>query len=463
MNKKMNKQELEFILQEGEGYKVEFKEKLANVDKDIVAFANAGGGKIFVGVGDEGKVRGVDVDNRIKSEIQTIARNCDPPVEIKLEIFENILIVHVEEGNDKPYKCKEGFYMRIGTNSQKMKRDEIVRMVIGERRIRFDELINKEFDFKRDFDEEKFRSFLKENSLFGDLETKDVLISLNLAAKKEREIFMNNAGVLFFAKNPPKFFLNAYLDCVLFKGKDRSDVIDRKTFRLGLFEQLSSAKEFVKKHLNLSYNFKEFERKEEYEIPLRAIEEAVVNALMHRDYFLKGANISLFIYNDRLEIISPGGLPRGLDKSNFGKLSVRRNQIIADIFSKTPYVEQIGSGISRMRNLLRKANLPAPKFEMDGFFIVVFRRKEPLKGPEKEPLKGPENRQEKIIEFVGMREKVKRNEIIVGLAISLGTLKKDIAKLVSKGAIKRIGSDKTGYYVLNREQKENEKENNGNG
>ncbi len=310
----MDKKELDFILQEGEGYKIEFKESLANVDKEMVALANASGGRIFLGVTDKDEIKGIEVTNKLKSEIQSIARNCDPPVEIKLEIFENILIVYVGEGKDKPYKCKEGFYMRIGANSQKMKRDEIIRMVIGEGKIRFDELINKEFDFEKDFSEEGFRLFLKENNLFSELNTKDVLVSLGLARKEEKELFINNAGILFFAKDPQKFFLHAYFDCVLFKGKEKSDVIDRKTFRVGLLDQLSSARDFVKKHLNLSYEFKQFEREEKYEIPLRAIEEAIVNALMHRDYFFKGANVSLYIYDDRLEVVSPGGLPKGLDK-----------------------------------------------------------------------------------------------------------------------------------------------------
>ncbi|MCG2809485.1 MAG: transcriptional regulator, partial [Candidatus Portnoybacteria bacterium] len=253
----MNKQKLKFILQQGEGLGIEFKESIGSLAQE----------------------------------------------------FENILIVEVKESKNKPYKCSSGFYLRQGANSQKMTRDEILDFAVGEGKIRFDEQINKEFGFPRDFDEEKFKSFLKENNLFTGLEVKDVLVNLGLALKNGKKIFLNNAGVLFFSKDPQRFFIHAYLDCVLFKGKDKSEVIDRKIFRLGLLEQLSSAKKFVKRHLNLSYEFNDFERKETYEIPLRAIEEALVNALMHRDYFFKGANISLFIYGDRVEVVSPGGLP----------------------------------------------------------------------------------------------------------------------------------------------------------
>ncbi len=446
----MNESRLQFIMQEGEGLKIEFKHSFdKSLAKEIVAFANAKGGKIFLGVGDNSEAVGIKATNRLKSQIQDIANNCDPAIEIDLERHGNILIVEAKEGKDKPYKCKEGFFIRIGPNSQKMKRNKIIELATSKGKIRFDEKINKEFDFKKDFDKGKFKMFLKENNLFTGLETKDILASLGLASREKKKLFLNNAGILFFAKNPQKFFLHSYLDCILFKGKDKSKVIDRKTFRSDLLGQLSSAKEFVKKHLNLGYEFEGFERKEEYEIPLRAIEEALVNALMHRDYFFKGANISLFIYDDRLEIVSPGGLPNGLDRKNFGRISVRRNQIIADIFSKTPYVEQIGSGIKRMKNLMKKANLSPPKFEMNNFFAVTFKRKKPLIEPLPEPLIEPlPEPSKKIIKFIGRNKKVNRLKIISQIGLSRATATRHLSKLKKKGMIKYLGSKKNGYYIL---------------
>ncbi len=131
----------------------------------------------------------------------------------------------------------------------------------------------------------------------------------------------------------------------------------------------------------------------------------------------------------------------GLDKRNFGRLSVRRNQIIADIFSKTPYVEQIGSGIKRMRTLLKKARLSPPKFEMDDFFVVTFRREEPLTEPLTEPLK-------KIIEFINQNKKVNRLDIINQLGFSRATATRHLSELKKKSIITYVGSKKRGYYVL---------------
>src|SRR3989338_5919971 len=123
----MNEKEFEFLLGQGEGFKLEFKSNFdsKNIGKEIVAFANSEGGRIFIGVNDKNKVVGVEITNKLKSEIQDIARNCDPSVKVELEIIDNILIVNVDEGLNKPYRCSAGFFLREGSNSQKLSTDEI--------------------------------------------------------------------------------------------------------------------------------------------------------------------------------------------------------------------------------------------------------------------------------------------------------------------------------------------------
>ena len=124
----MTEKELELILQEGEGYRIEFKEALSSIDKEITAFANASGGIIYIGITDDNQVKGITINNSLKSQIQTIARNCDPAIKIILREHrtsgqKDILMVEVREGTDKPYRCTSGFYNRIGPNAQKMNRE----------------------------------------------------------------------------------------------------------------------------------------------------------------------------------------------------------------------------------------------------------------------------------------------------------------------------------------------------
>ena len=117
----MTQHELEVICRNGEGQEVEFKRNInSDLSKELVAFSNAKGGKIFIGVDDSGKVTGVHIDNELKSRVEVMARDCDPAVVVRLEVFENILIVNVPEGKDKPYRCANGFYKRNGASSVKL-------------------------------------------------------------------------------------------------------------------------------------------------------------------------------------------------------------------------------------------------------------------------------------------------------------------------------------------------------
>ncbi len=129
---------------------------------------------------------------------------------------------------------------------------------------------------------------------------------------------------------------------------------------------LESALFFVKKHLNKGSTIKAFDREDSYEIPLEVLREAIVNALMHRDYSLTGTQVSLEIYDDRIEISNPGGAPANIYPNGLGKISIRRNEILANLFFRIGKVEKIGSGISRMRGGMKKANLPEPEFESNG-------------------------------------------------------------------------------------------------
>ena len=106
----MNKKELDIILKEGEGYKVEFKEGMNSLDKEIVAFANASGGRILLGAADDGTIKGISITNGLKSRIQYIANNCRPKVKLLFESFDNVLVINVREGDDKPYNNNRDKY-----------------------------------------------------------------------------------------------------------------------------------------------------------------------------------------------------------------------------------------------------------------------------------------------------------------------------------------------------------------
>jgi len=197
----MKSEELQLILEEGEGYKIEFKESLAAIDKEMIAFANASGGRIFLGIADNRQVKGITITNTLKSRIQDIANNCEPRIKIILEEAGNLLVINVREGEDKPYRRAAGFFTRVGPNSQKMTRNKIVDFFKSEGKIRFDELINLKFDYADHFDERKLDKFLRLAGISKLLDTPSILVNLGVAEKQENRVIFNNTGILFFTKN----------------------------------------------------------------------------------------------------------------------------------------------------------------------------------------------------------------------------------------------------------------------
>jgi len=455
----MDKKELKLILEEGEGQFIEFKENFdsKNLAKEICAFANAEGGRIFIGVNDKGEIKGIEITNRLHSQIQDTANNCDPSIKIKLEILENILIVNVEEGSSKPYQCSQGFYLRIGANSQKLSRDEIIEFSIGEGKIKFDEQINENFKFPEDFDEDKLNQYMELAGLTKNIPVKEILITLKVAKLVNNEIKLNNAGVLFFAKSPEKFFVNSKVVCVNYKTNEKVDILDKKIFDDGILNNILEAINHVEKHIDVRYEIKTAKRKEIPQFPDESYREAIVNAVMHRDYFDKSGDVIIEIFKNKLIISNPGGLVKWLRPEDFGKYSRARNQIIAELLSKTDYVEKVGSGINRIRDAMKEAGLPAPIFEYNTSFATILldetggNGKELTQGLRKINARFTQDlsdKEKEILEFIAKNEKIRSEDCEQFLKISRVTANKYFKMLIKKKLIVQKGGGKYTYYIL---------------
>lgn len=456
----MDKQKIiDFVLAEGEGYKIEFKESMSHIDREMVAFANASGGRIFIGITDDHKIGDIQINERIKSQIQDIARNCDPPVKIFLESIpykdKEVLLINVFEGDNKPYSCREGFFIRSGPITEKLRRDEVVTLFQREGKVRFDKLINPKFCFDSGFDFKKLEDFLLRAEIETNLSTNDILTNLGVAEKQEGKLFFNNSGVLFFAEDTKKFFESAYITCARFKGNDRSTVIDRADIYGNLITQVEESMKFLRRNIRLEYRFTgEPAREEIPEYPLEAIREAIINAAMHRDYFFTGSNIYLYIYSNRIEVISPGGLFK-LRYEDLGKRASRRNELIADLFFRVGFGEKMGSGITRMNRWMLDFGLEKPKIEVsENFFEITFY------GPGESIIEHKEidysaydlkERQIKASRYLEEKGKLALSQYIKLTGVSKATAQRDLNDLINKRLIERRGrkdGGKYSYYVF---------------
>jgi ATP-dependent DNA helicase RecG len=451
----MESKELKLIQEEGEGFLIEFKEKPSNLDKEIVAFANGSGGRIFIGISDSGDIKGIRITNKLKSQIQDIANNCEPPVKIRLEEIDSLLVIHVSSGQDKPYSCKSGFYTRIGPNAQKMKRNQIIEFFQSEGQIRFEELINLKFNYEKDFDPEKLNHFLTLAGIAKVLDTPSVLVNLGVAEHQEGSLMFNNTGIFFFARDLDRFYPHAGITCALYKGIEKVDVLDRKDFNKDIISNVDNAMLFLRQHIPVRYEFDGSpQRIEVPQVPLEAMREAVINAVCHRYYFEKGATVMVEIFDDRIEISSPGGLVKGLLKKDFGKKSVLRNPKFAGLFHRIGYIEKMGTGIKRMQNLMRKAGHSPIIFEFTTFVTAVFDRGTP------KDIQVSLQANEGLSE--GLNEGLKTLLAVISQNPGLNTrqtsqkldnrpiktLERQMKTLNQKGLIEHRGSKKTGGYYL---------------
>jgi ATP-dependent DNA helicase RecG len=246
----MNNKELDFLIQQGEGFNLEFKESYnSNVAREICAMANANGGKILIGVSDDGKMKSVVLTNKMKSEIQDLVRKFDPSFSVDISEFEGVIIIDVTEGKKKPYSTGGKFYMRQGACSQQLSRDEIRDFFIDEGLIRFDEKLNKKFDFKEDFSKEAYDNFLEKTGIETNLTRDEVLRNLELLENNQ----LKNAGVLMFCDKASKFISNATITCALFLGESKTKIIDSKEFDSDLYTNYQEAFKYLQSKLNTEY------------------------------------------------------------------------------------------------------------------------------------------------------------------------------------------------------------------
>lgn len=424
----MDKKELNLIIQKKEGQFIEFKETVdKSLPKEIVAFANASGGRILIGIDDFGNIKGVNITNQIKSEIQNIARNCDPQVKIDFEEHENVLIINVEEGGNKPYSCKEGFYMRMGPNSQKISRDEILKLAIKGGKIRFDEQICSNFDWN-DFDDEKFSYYLKLAGISYNLSREEILKNLKVLNTDG----FTNAGVLFFAKEPNKYIITSKIRCVHFLGDERVDILDKKEVDRGIVGNIEFAINYLKQLVPVKYKIEKLARDEFPAFPETAYRESIVNALVHFDYF-EGSEIAIEKLKNHIIITNKGELL--FDEKFFGKRSELRNRLLADLLSRTEYMERVGTGIKRIKESCRKNGNRVYFSYSDSFFVEISR------GAQDEAQdKAQDKAQVRKKILMALRIKpLSTSEILKksGLKSRSGYFKKTISQLVSEGLIEQ--------------------------
>jgi len=368
----MNPKKLQNLLALGEGFTTEFKRSgTSNLGREICAFANATGGMILLGVSDKGEVVGVGDHNKLKSAVQATARSAEPPIAVELESIGEVLCITVPAQHSKPYSFGGKFFIREGASSQQMSRDEIREFFYKEGLIQFDESPCEKFSLKNDLTEESWNLFCRRAKIPKDMDPVTALSNLHLLGPDGQ---MTHAGAWLLASDIRKFNISADVACALFMGTDKVKILDRRGFHSDVYSMIDETVAWILSKINVEYIIKHVKREERPELPEEALREAVVNALAHRDY-RSTANVQVYIFKDRVEIVSPGGLPAGMTEADLGIKSIPRNPLLFAMLYRMEAVEHIGSGIKRIRSLCQEYNVADPHLEVsDHWFTVSFPR-----------------------------------------------------------------------------------------
>ena len=315
---------------------------------------------------DDGEACGVANHNRLKSEVQSIARSADPPIAVEIESVGRVLFVRVPAQQSKPYSFGGKFFIREGASSQKMTREEIREFFIKEGLVRFDETPCRSFDLERDLTEHNWGRFAQRAGIPEGLEPVVTLENLHLVKGGA----ITHTGAWLLADDISCHTLRAGVTCALLRGVTKTHILDRKEFTADLYSIFEDCMEYLQSKLNTALIPHARGRVERLELPENALREALVNAIAHRDY-RSTANVQVHIFHDRVEIVSPGGLPAGMREEDLGTKSVPRNPLLFGMFFRMGLVEQIGSGIRRIRQLCLEHEVAAPVIEVSEHWVTT--------------------------------------------------------------------------------------------
>jgi ATP-dependent DNA helicase RecG len=423
----------------------------------VSAFSNTKGGKIYIGVDDNGTINGVLLGKgTLESLANSIKQNTDPKIfpDITEEkkYSRTIIKVFVPEYPVKPVWVKEKVYVRVGKTNQRIPVEKIRQLIKTNTPFHWDKQISPEFKLS-DINIGDIEYFVQrvKNERNSDIEpkakTSAVLEKLNLVKSGK----LTNAAILLFGKDPQKYFPRSLVKCALFADNKAIIFLDFKDVEGTIIRQVPEVLLFLRKQLNISVKISgKPERDEIWEIPREALREAVINAICHRSYEDTG-NVQVRIFNDKVEIWNPGTLPESITVESLKKehRSIPRNELIARCFYLVKYIEQWGTGTNRIMNLCKEAGLKEPKFEIrNGDFIITFFRKKIREEKPVTELRLNET-QKKIIKFIAEKGSAATSDIKAHLKVSDRIIRKYTSELstilIWTGKTK---NDPTGKYML---------------
>ncbi len=436
------------MIQAGESQTLEFK---SSFDKEtietLVAFANAQGGTILVGVADDGSVKGITTGKETLNEwLGQVKSSTSPSIIPDITPYrvsgKTIVLLRVHEYPVKPINTKGKYYKRVASSNHQLGLSEITDLYMQSLQLSWDSYTasHETLDSLSVDKIDKFISKVNECGRF-------TLDSSPLLALEKLKLINGNsptwAAMLLFANNPLRHHIH------IGRFKTSTLIIDDRQITGTLFEAVEQAMQFIVSHVSVSFHFDgSLQRKERFAYPLPALREALLNAVVHRDY-ANSSDIQIKIYDDRLTIFSPGKLYGGLTIAELATdcyQSQTRNKLVAEAFYLTKNIEKYGSGLIRIRAELEA--YPEVSFKVEetaGGVLISFTLNSVASGGVNEGVNEGVN---VLLDYLSKNPGLRVPDISRYLQIPAKTIERWLKQLREENRITFKGSPKTGgYYV----------------
>lgn len=458
-------------LLKGESKTLEFKAALSSKSesylKTVVAFANTDGGRLIFGIDDKSRqVVGVEKDDVFKimdAIANAVSDSCAPKIvpDISFETIEDktVVLVDIAAGFNRPYMLKsggldKGVYVRVGATSRPADTEQIREMMLDGSNQSWDEQVCRSYALtdravkKLCSDINRYRT--EKDGQNAPKTTKETLIGWGVLKQDKTEVLPTNAFALL-TDNP---FGQAKIQCAVFKGESKSVFLDRKEYEGSLCRLLEDAYQYVLRNIRMGAVIEGLIRQDKFELPPAAIREMICNAICHRSYMDEGM-IQVSVFDDRLEVSSPGALCRGLTlKDALKGRSKPRNKVIAEVFSRMGIIEKWGTGLQRIVDLAKQEGLKEPVFENnDSFFrVILYRGKEEAAQTTDQTIQTTDQTvqttEQKIMNAIAEKPTITRKELAEKTGLSESGIKWQLDKLKKEQKILRVGGTFGGRWVV---------------
>ncbi|MEJ2209554.1 MAG: ATP-binding protein [Anaerolineae bacterium] len=459
----MNAAELHALLAAGRGPEAELGPQgtsTARLAETLVALANAAGGTLVLGVdGRSGTPRGLSDPDGVLDRVLAAALAADPPLIIPLpQVLDLdgrlVLVATVPAGLPHVYSYKGKYLVRDGRQNRPLAPRALRRLMMERGAVSFEALVP---DGARldDLDWDRAGRYLAGLERLSQVPAEEGLLRRGCLVPGDGGARPTYAGLLLFGREPQRWVPSAEILVARYGGRTMADEFVKEQVQGTLPEQIRQAEAFVTSNMRRGVRLLGLERVEETEYPGEAVREAIVNAVAHRDYQVRGDEIRVLMFADRIEFYSPGRLPGHVTVDNLVRERYSRNETIVQILSDMGFIERLGYGIDRMIRLMAEARLPEPRFQETaaGFQVTLAGQGQALVSQEADVLRwrhlGLNERQQAALGYLVEQGRITNREYQeLCPDVSPETIRRDLVDLVSKNLLLKIGEKRATYYIL---------------